>query len=111
MEVLMNKLIASTALLAAVVTPSASFAQSHSRTAVVTYADLDLASEAGRSTLQRRISAAVREVCPQYLGTSLIERAHRIACTREARASAQAQLRLAIARRQGGAELALRSDR
>lgn len=59
------------------------------RTAVVSYADLDLNSEDGQSTLQGRLKGAVRKVCGSYDSRSLKEVRDHGACIEEASASAQ----------------------
>lgn len=58
----------------------------------ISYADLDLGSEAGRQTLAARVEGAARLVCrPDTIG-SLKERADRRACYRIAVGQSQAQL-------------------
>ncbi|WP_310496358.1 UrcA family protein [Sandarakinorhabdus sp.] len=47
--------------LAAAAAPAAA-SETH-RTAVVSYSDLDLASQAGQKTLERRVRTAAKEVC------------------------------------------------
>ena len=59
------------------------------RTAVVSYADLDLSSEDGRSTLQGRLKGAVRKVCGGYDSKSLVDVQDHSACLEQANASAQ----------------------
>ena len=59
------------------------------RTATVEYADLDLTSEDGQSTLQGRLKGAVRKVCGAYDAKNLVDvQDHRV-CMSEAQASAQ----------------------
>lgn len=59
------------------------------RTAIVSYADLDLNSEDGQSTLQGRLKGAVRKVCGTYDSKSLFDIRDHGACVEEASASAQ----------------------
>jgi UrcA family protein len=59
------------------------------RTAVVSYADLDLNSANGRSTLQGRLKGAVRKVCGSYDSKSLVDVQDHGACMDQANASAQ----------------------
>jgi len=59
------------------------------RTAVVDYADLDLNSDDGQSTLQGRLKGAVRKVCGSYDPKSLIDMQDHGTCMKEANASAQ----------------------
>ncbi|AMO72932.1 UrcA family protein [Sphingorhabdus sp. M41] len=59
------------------------------RTAVVDYADLDLNSEDGQSTLQGRLKGAVRKVCGSYDAKSLVDMQDHSVCMNEANASAQ----------------------
>lgn len=107
----MTKLIASTAFIAAVFVPVAAFGQTASDTVIVSYADLDLGSEAGRSALLRRVAGATRQLCPRPHSASMVEAVSHRACVREAGASAQPQVRLAFARASGGTQIAMRADR
>ena len=59
------------------------------RTAVVSYADLDLNSENGRSTLQGRLKGAVRKVCGSYDSKSLVDMQDHGVCVEQANASAR----------------------
>lgn len=63
----------------------------------VAYGDLNLTSEAGQSTLSKRIHAAVKRVCPRN-GGSLAEFVASNRCKRESLAGATAQMEVAIAR-------------
>ena len=61
-------------------------------TAVVTYHDLDLASDAGQAILRTRVDAAARRVCRQH-GTLPIHQLRRqLQCRKEALASAEPQI-------------------
>lgn len=59
------------------------------RTAIVNYADLDLNSEDGQSTLQGRLKGAVRKVCGGYDPKSLVDTQDHGSCMEQANASAQ----------------------
>ncbi|WP_417621008.1 UrcA family protein [Parasphingorhabdus sp.] len=59
------------------------------RTAEVSYADLDLNSEDGQSTLQGRLKGAVRKVCGSYDSKSLVDTKDHGVCMEQANASAQ----------------------
>ena len=59
------------------------------RTAVVSYADLDLTSDDGQSTLEGRLKGAVRKVCGGYDSKSLADVQDHGACMEQASASAQ----------------------
>ena len=59
------------------------------RTAEVAYADLDLTTEDGRSTLQGRLKGAVRKVCGSYDSKSLANMRDHGVCMEQAKASAQ----------------------
>ena len=59
------------------------------RTATVEYADLDLTSEDGQSTLQGRLRGAVREVCGSVDSKNLTDVLDHGACMAEAKSSAQ----------------------
>lgn len=78
--------LATAALLATPVMAGAQ--QTEQRTVGVTYADLDLATEAGRAELDRRIDNAARSACAMGeadLGTRVMTREKRT-CYRDARA-------------------------
>lgn len=68
---------------------------------VVSYGDLDLTSDAGQSTLSKRIRAAVKRVCNGN-GGSLAEFAALNRCKRDSLADANAQMGFAIARASTG---------
>jgi UrcA family protein len=77
------------ALLSAAIfaTPLVASAQEGGRTTGVTYRDLDLATQEGRTELDRRIDAAAREACGMdetILGTRLPTSSQR-RCYRDAR--------------------------
>jgi UrcA family protein len=56
----------------------------------VAYADLDLSTAAGRTRLERRVQAAVREVCGEALPTFDLARRHAVRdCLAETRANVQ----------------------
>tara|TARA_R110000824_G_scaffold256634_1_gene445653 strand:+ start:11981 stop:12334 length:354 start_codon:yes stop_codon:yes gene_type:complete len=59
------------------------------RTAVVDYADLDLNSEDGQSTLHGRLKSAVRKVCGSYDSKNLVDLQDHSVCMEQANASAQ----------------------
>jgi UrcA family protein len=61
-------------------------------THIVRYADLDLGSQAGRATLDRRINHAIRMVCGTAASTSLQDKRNVEKCYAMARASAKAQM-------------------
>jgi UrcA family protein len=59
------------------------------RSAVVSYADLDLTSEDGQSTLQGRLKGAVRKVCGSFDSKRLDDVLDHGACMEQANASAR----------------------
>ncbi|PAX06996.1 UrcA family protein [Sphingomonas lenta] len=83
-----------------------------SRSVHVSYADLNLATEAGKATFNRRLRRAYRAVCPQPgFGPGIVEPPQ---CRRVAAAGAKRSVELAIARhvgRQDGTQLALATAR
>jgi UrcA family protein len=84
-------LAAGTALTAAAGPAIASPAAAETR--IVSYADLDLSSAAGRARLDRRINAAVRDVCGRAAPTDL-NGLHQVQlCRGETLADAAAQYR------------------
>ena len=77
----------------------ASFPAAASETAQVRvgYDDLDLTSNAGQETLDKRIRGAVKRVCAP-MGPSAIEAINYKACKKAASADARGQMRIAVAR-------------
>jgi len=73
------------------------FVAAQPQSMAVAYADLDLASPAGRATLDRRISQAVRTICGP-MPIDFYERAARRTCMTSAQASAAAQTATKLAR-------------
>jgi UrcA family protein len=59
---------------------------------IVRYSDLNLSSDAGRATLDRRINQAVRAVCGTASSTALQDKLNVEKCYAAARASAKAQM-------------------
>ena len=89
---LRKPLFAAAALAAAYVNTSAALSPAAAQDAdgvAVSYADLNLASPAGRAVLDRRIAAAARQVCGNYLITELKWAEMSRACRAEVTASAQ----------------------
>ena len=78
------------AALASAVTTSPVFAKAATPgVRVVSYADLDLSSSAGRARLEQRINAAVRDVCGEAPSFDLARRRAVAECRVETRANAQ----------------------
>ena len=101
----MKTIITFAALFAASLAAVPAAAQhTHSRSVAVSYADLDLRSEAGRDALDNRIRAAIREVCGTASSSDLRGQNQVDACRDElaARASAQRDTALASVRQSGG---------
>ncbi len=67
----------------------------------VAYGDLDLTSDAGQTTLDKRIRAAVKRVCSP-VGNSASEALEWSRCKRQSLAGANAQMEVAIARAGAG---------
>ncbi len=87
-----TKALCAAAAIAVTATGFSASAQAQSRTVrtvTVDYADLDLASEDGQSTLQGRLRGAVRTVCGSYDSKNLVEVRDHGVCMNEAQASAQ----------------------
>lgn len=63
----------------------------------VAYSDLDLTSQAGQDTLDQRIRGAVKRVCGP-IGPSAAGYLQHRACKKAAFASANSQMRIAVAR-------------
>ena len=62
------------ALSVLVFAPAAAFAQPATPSVAVSYADLDLGSNAGAKTLDRRLANAVRTVCGEHDGSAVAAR-------------------------------------
>lgn len=90
----MKTILAIAAALTVATLAPAAFAQEEGpATSVVSYADLDLATPAGRAALERRVERAVEHVCPaRPLPTELDKRADYVACHRAALSGARQQL-------------------
>lgn len=85
---MLKPILFAAATLAAAVTASPVFAKpAVPNVRTVSYADLDLASEAGRDRLDRRIRAAVREVCGDATTFDLARRSAVRDCIAETRAN------------------------
>jgi UrcA family protein len=93
------KTILPLALLAAafVTTPASAQTAAPSGVHVVSYADLNLASDAGRRQLDRRIGAAVRDACGAASDADLHGKNAVARCRSEAWGQAQAQRAVALA--------------
>jgi UrcA family protein len=100
MEVKMKTKPLLAAALVAAALPAAAFAQpaTESHSVAVPYRDLDLASDAGRHSLEARIRIAVREACGRMVSGTLSEATVVRRCRRQSAAVAASQARLAIAR-------------
>jgi UrcA family protein len=81
-----------TAFAATIAIAPAAASPSKPATHIVRYADLDLTSEAGRATLDRRINQAVRVVCGSASSAALQDRLSVERCSATARAYAKAQI-------------------
>lgn len=86
-------------ILAALLMPVAAMAgDTEPHTATVSYAGLNLTSAAGQQTFERRVRAAVREVCAVADGRDLKQLSARSACLKKAYPVALASMEVAIAR-------------
>lgn len=80
---------AASAASAAVISPAVAAPNLIVRTAMVSYADLDLGTEAGVATLDTRIRTAVRDVCGSVTSPGLRANAEVRECRKDALASAR----------------------
>lgn len=73
---------------------AATAAQAQEATALVKYADLDLASPAGQAELERRIDIATRKVCRAQMrtGSNIPDYAERDRCLTDVRQQVSQQL-------------------
>lgn len=79
-----------------------------SRSVAVSYADLDLGSEAGRETFDSRLRQAVRDVCGAASSADLRGQNRVDSCREELTARAAQQRDIALAGRQTGIVIAVR---
>lgn len=85
---MLKPILFAAATLAAAVTATPVFAKPATpNVRVVSYADLDLSSTAGRTQLDRRVRAAVREVCGDAAPTDLARRSAMRECIAETSAN------------------------
>lgn len=85
---MLKPILFAAATLAAAITASPVFAKPISpEVRIVSYADLDLSSAAGRIRLEHRIRAAVRDVCGEAANFDLARRRAVRECFAETRAS------------------------
>lgn len=102
--------VAALAASAAVVSPALAGVTGHVRTAIVSYADLDLTTEAGVDTLNGRIRRAAADVCGAPMPMSLLDFADMKACRAEAVASARRAAVTVIAAANSDDRLAANDD-
>tara|TARA_R110000765_G_scaffold423131_1_gene531562 strand:+ start:69 stop:422 length:354 start_codon:yes stop_codon:yes gene_type:complete len=91
-NIIFTKALCAAAAIAITATGLSASANAQNRTVrsvEVSYADLDLNSEDGQSTLQGRLKGAVRKVCGSYDSKNLVEMQDHSACMEQASASAQ----------------------
>jgi UrcA family protein len=90
---------------AALLAPTAVAAQSEQPTARVSYADLNLGTPAGLSTLDRRIQHAIDGMCGHAVSGNLDAAAPVWKCRSAAEASAASQRQLALQAAQQGSTI------
>jgi UrcA family protein len=95
--------LAATAATLVFATPVA--AQEEARSAIVSFAGLDLAKPADAARLDQRLQGAARHVCGPNEGADIRAHRDRIACEKTALARAHADVQLAL--RGSGTEVAL----
>ncbi|HEX4739234.1 MAG TPA: UrcA family protein [Allosphingosinicella sp.] len=93
----MNKLLFPAALLSALSGQAIAASASPAPSAAVSYRDLDLSTAAGQSTLEARLAAAVRQVCPRRFDGGIGLTSAEQSCRRDAFASARGQAKQAVA--------------
>jgi UrcA family protein len=95
---MLKPILCAAATLAAAITASPVLAKPIApEVRTVAYADLDLSSTVGRATLDRRIAAAVREVCGEAASFDLARRHAVRECIAETRANVRLPASLATA--------------
>ena len=62
----------------------------------ITSWDLDLTSQSGRDTFERRIHHAIEQVCGPTGGVTMSERMNYVTCSKTARADAMAHFQVAV---------------
>ncbi len=88
-----------------VTTPAFAAGDTQSRT--ISYADLDLKSDAGVARLNQRVRVALGEVCGDAGTRDLAARAHALACRRTAMETVRPNVELAVANARSDTQLAL----
>lgn len=78
------------------------------RHAEVETADLNLATPAGQALLERRIDAAIDEVCAPLVNTTLEEKMDFRRCRANAQVGADAQVAALTSKQKGGVQVAVR---
>ena len=87
---MLKPILFAAAALASAVSISPAFAKATTPgVRVVSYADLDLSSSAGRTRLEQRINAAVRDVCGETPSFDLAGRRAVVECRVQTRANVQ----------------------
>lgn len=98
------KYMTAAALGAAALTQPLLAAEEKGKTVEVAYADLNLASDAGRAELDRRLEAAAREACDmdeKVVGSRITSRESRL-CYRETREQLDQQFAAIVKKSQAG---------
>lgn len=83
------------------------FAAGDAQSRTISYADLDLKSDAGVARLDKRVRAALGEVCGRPDTRDLAARAHAIECRRVAMETVRPNVELAVATARSDTQLAL----
>ncbi len=87
---------------------ASTMAQAEAPSIEVSYADLDLASHAGRAALEARVARATRRVCGDTFALDLHTATASRKCIVAAHAKARLQIDLAVARTQNAIRVAAR---
>jgi UrcA family protein len=95
----MFKIVTIAAAALATLAPTASFAREAPRQLQISFNDLNLSTEAGKTRLNRRIEIAVRKVCAEDDFKNLKSIAAARACESKAREGVQDAVKAAIAAR------------
>ena len=94
----MTRYLASIALVLTATSPALASASEQPPSVTVSHADLDLANNAGRATLERRVASAIKRVCGEHPAPTLLYEHRRVRkCRTESSEQARREIDLSVA--------------
>lgn len=105
----MTRYLAPIALALAATSPAFANPSEQPPSVTVSHADLDLSNSAGRATLERRLTSAIKRVCGEHPApTPLYEQVRARKCQGEVSGKARGEFDVAVARAVGETRLSSR---